>query len=370
MRPGELDFLTPVYKRKHTRESLIEGLDAIVSAERIVVSALPFHSLLEPREWLHSANNKSRQFSEIQAGDGVSLFDLSGSKWKADKPNLSQNGHFFIYDHPEYQNVHVLVTLEPSPFFELLRRLVESSFPKTLTTFVTHRRFQHLLDAFSGPYTQLIINRASFRVRFEEKTAANRRQIVPMVSWPEMDISRAFEWVYEQNGWFQSLKFTAFRERTPLAEIFFSRQGQTRTSGLFKEVFTSFVVPVCKIIDENVRFFAQRSRRDRKDLSVRPLVIDFETDQVAETEDRRRLIQAMGRMKAASVSVLHGNPYVHLSVLDYYDGSVFDVWVLSPNAITIVPQMKGSVAAIKRIINHIFDSYAEGRIREYQGPAA
>jgi len=78
----------------------------------------------------------------------------------------------------------------------------------------------------------------------------------------------------------------------------------------------------------------------------------------------------MRKLPSSSVSILHGNPYVHLSILDYKDGSVFDIWVLSPDVITIVPQMKGTVAAIKRVINYIFDSYAEGQIREYSTPGS
>jgi hypothetical protein len=31
----------------------------------------------------------------------------------------------------------------------------------------------------------------------------------------------------------------------------------------------------------------------------------------------------------------------------------------------IVPQFLGSVPAIKKIVNHIFDTFAEGKIRDY-----
>jgi hypothetical protein len=97
-------------------------------------------------------------------------------------------------------------------------------------------------------------------------------------------------------------------------------------------------------------------------------VIDFKADQLGEQEEIRHFVQSMRKLPSASFSVLHGNPYVHLSVLDYKDGSAFDVGVLSPDAITIVPQMEGTVAAIKRIMNHIFNSYAEGQIRDYLKP--
>jgi hypothetical protein len=368
MKPGNLDFLTRFYEQKLSQQNFIPELGSLLSSEDLTASALPFFSHQDPKDWLRLACRRRGQLSEIQTSQGIASFRLLIQKLPKDSVEKAESGAFFIFTPPEYALIHLLVTLEPSHFFEHLRRFVESSYPKVLTTFVTHRRFQRLLSLFLQKHdlSQLIINRASLRIRFQENEEACARPIVPMVSWPDMDIHRAFDWVKEQNGWFQSLKFTAYRNKRALAGISFSRQGITRTTGLLPEVFSSFIMPVCKILDENVRFFGQRSRRDRKDLSVRPLIIDFESDQVAELEEKRRFIIAMQQMHSASVSVLHGNPYVHLSVLDYYDGSVFDVWVLSPSAITIVPQMKGSIAAIKRIINHVFDSFAEGRIREYE----
>ena len=366
MKPRNLDFLAPFYEQKLTQHSFIPELGSLLSSEDLTVSALPFFSDQDPKDWLRLACRRRGLLSEIQTHHGIASFRLLLQKLPGNSVLKAESGAFFVFTPPEYALIHLLVTLEPSHFFGHLRRLVESSYPKVLTTFVTHRRFRRLLNLFlqQNGLSQLIINRASLRIRFQEDREACARQIVPMISWPDMDIHRAFDWVQDQNGWFQSLKFTAYGEKRALANISFSRQGITRTTGLLPEVFSGFIMPVCKILDENVRFFGQRSRRDRKDLSVRPLIIDFESDQVAQLDEISRFINAMQQMHSASVSVLHGNPYVHLSVLDYYDGSVFDVWVLSPSAITIVPQMKGSVAAIKRIINHVFDSFAEGRIRE------
>jgi len=77
----------------------------------------------------------------------------------------------------------------------------------------------------------------------------------------------------------------------------------------------------------------------------------------------------MNKFEKSSVSVLHGNPYIRLSVVDYIDGSNIDVWVLNTKQIFIVPQMKASVPSIKRIINHIFDTFAEGKIIDYKQAA-
>lgn len=75
----------------------------------------------------------------------------------------------------------------------------------------------------------------------------------------------------------------------------------------------------------------------------------------------------MRTMDKASISVFHGNPYMHLGVIDYFDGSVFDLWVLSVNQLIIVPQIKGSVPSIRRVVSHVFESFAEGEVKDFKG---
>lgn len=58
-------------------------------------------------------------------------------------------------------------------------------------------------------------------------------------------------------------------------------------------------------------------------------------------------------------------PRFHASIADVLDGSSFEIWVVSPNRILIVPQAKSSVAAFIRLISHIFSEFGEGDIAEY-----
>jgi hypothetical protein len=39
---------------------------------------------------------------------------------------------------------------------------------------------------------------------------------------------------------------------------------------------------------------------------------------------------------------------------------------LSPRELIIVPQLKGTVAAIRRLVSHVFDNYAEGSIEDFR----
>jgi hypothetical protein len=44
--------------------------------------------------------------------------------------------------------------------------------------------------------------------------------------------------------------------------------------------------------------------------------------------------------------------------------------VLDEQQVVIVPQLKGTVASIKRLINHVFDDYAEGHLHNYSQQTA
>jgi hypothetical protein len=181
-----------------------------------------------------------------------------------------------------------------------------------------------------------------------------------------MSLEDSFQWVYDHNGWFESLSFDVKVNNQLISGISFSRRGLIKANGLIEEVYQSFIKPVTKTLHENIEFFSHRSRLDRPDLSPRPIVVQFDDDQFADIGENQRFISSLRRMNSASISVLHGNPYLHVSILDYLDGSAFDLWILEQQKLVIVPQLQVSVAAIKRLINHIYDNYAEGNLGNYQ----
>jgi hypothetical protein len=362
----EFDFITPFYKQRHNRDSLVRNIDSLLSSESVLsIRAIPFSCDNPPEKWFPEIPSSLRNALLIRSGEGVQLFGLTYI-YKDGMEKRKESGRFFIFEHPEYKKVYVALTVESSIFFHrALLPFIRSLYPQGMMTFITHRRLRRLLEEFqiTNQFKDLIITRASYRLRFEEE--GKHKKIVPMVSWPDMELKEAFDWVYQNNGWFESLQFEAIKDSAVSAEVSFTREGVVRTDRLFSKIFSAFVLPVCKTIHENIEIFGHRSRRERKDLSAKPLTIDFGVAQFADVSENNKFIQAMKRLRTASTSILHGNPYIHMVVIDYFDGSSFDLWVLNPNQLVIVPQMKGSIPAIKRLINHVFDTYAEGEIKDY-----
>ena len=55
MKPRNLDFLAPFYEQKLTQHSFIPELGSLLSSEDLTVSALPFFSDQDPKDWLRLA---------------------------------------------------------------------------------------------------------------------------------------------------------------------------------------------------------------------------------------------------------------------------------------------------------------------------
>lgn len=363
---SKIDFITPFYHNQHDRKSFISGLDSLLNTEELYVKAIPFSCDKPPVEWFPHIKSSSRKITLVKTYEGIQLFELEHI-YKEGKKEEKIKGCFFVYELQDYKEVYVCLTIESNKFFSrVLLPFIKHLYPKASMTFITHKRLKKLLEEFQikNQFADLIITRASQRLRFEEE--GKHKKIVPMVSWPDMELKEAFDWVYQNNGWFQTLQFEARRNSRVLTNVSFTRQGVIRTNRLFSEVFESFILPVCKTIHENIQIFGHRSRLENENLSAKPLMIEFETEQFIDVSDNTKFIQAMKRFKSSSISILHGNPYIHLSIIDYFDGSTFDLWVLKSNQLVIVPQMKGTILSIKRLINHIFDTYAEGRIKDYE----
>jgi hypothetical protein len=221
---------------------------------------------------------------------------------------------------------------------------------------------KQLIQEFSinNSITEIEIKRASQKLRFQEERSMSA------VTWPNMSLNEAFSFLHENNGWFKSLQFEAKRYNNVITEISIDRQGRIRTDRQFMMVYDGFIKPLAKILNGNYQLFSKRSRREVANLAPRPLSIDYSTDVFNDVTANKSFITAVSKLEKASISVLHGNPYIQMSVTDYIDGSSFDIWVLKSNQIIVVPQMKGTIAGIKRLVNHIFDSFAEGEINNYE----
>jgi len=364
---ARMDFTALFFGASHDREHLVKDLDSLMRTEPHTLSILPYASEKSPIECFE-AYDRNRKFSCIGREDGVGLFKLIFESPRIGSEPPVIEGKFFVYEHPELVNTYLVMTIESQDFVRrALLPFIERSYPRILLPIVNHQHMKLLLYGFRDNcgFTDLRVVRAVLRSRFTEQKPRTEA-VIPSVSWPNLGLAGAFDFAQEQNGWFQSLTFEALRDSTEHAEITVARNGMVKADGELLKVFDNLVSGICKRAHDNHKLFRMRSRRDNPSLDVKPLTVNFGREQLADEGERDKLIEVMRLLDKTSLSVVHSNPYVQLSVIDYIDGSTFELWVLNPRELIIVPQLKGTVAGIRRLVSHVFDNYAEGSIEDFQ----
>ncbi len=129
--------------------------------------------------------------------------------------------------------------------------------------------------------------------------------------------------------------------------------------------YNTVIEDIVRKASKDFDFFDRRERLKVEGLKVKPIVIEYDFDVFKDRNQNRRLIEILRKATFSSLSVFHANPYLHASFVDYKDGSSYDLWVLSNNRITIVPQMRSTYASLERLCNHIFIGFREGTIKDF-----
>jgi hypothetical protein len=360
-----MDFTAMFYNQVRDRDSFLSGLSSLLGTEVHPLTIVPYASEQPPIACFKTIGG-NRSIKQLAVFDGVTLFELIFYPPRTERNREPIKGRFFVCEHQFFPKVFIAFTLDPLDF---VRRaflpLIERNKFQFYLTFIKHDQLHTLLKNFREEhnFSDLRVVRASHSIRF---TAEKGAATIPGVSWPRLGLEGAFEYAQEQNGWFRSLTFEALRKSTVFAEVTVYRNGIVRTDGEFDSVYRSLVLPICQVIEDNLELFSRRSRRENPDLNVRPLAVEFERDQFEDTEENAKFIEAIQKLDNASVSVMHSNPYISLSVVDYTDGSTFDVWVLNPREVVIVPQLKSTIAGIKRLVSCVFDNYGEGIVQDFR----
>jgi hypothetical protein len=359
---SNINFIENFYDNLPNVDTLMSSLDGVSNAPgNNGICVIPFGSEIDIESILGKYHFSSRKVSKLLEKNGIKIFKIAHFGLNKKKPD--REGRFILYKVPNTKFAYLAITLDGSEFFHKdLRPIFKSLYPIVIYTFIKSTKLRALINRFKAinELTEIKITRASHILRFQDNNPMSA------VTWPKVSLEDAFSWVLENNGWFKSIQFDAKRHNMTLANIFIDRRGIVRTNGIFELVLQSFITPTTDLIEQTFQQYSNRDRRTSVDKEAKPLVIQYEENVFENIEENKVFIQSISKIENASVSVIHGNPYIHISLIDYFDGSSYDLWVLNNTEIIIVPQMKGSVASIKRIVNHIFDTFAEGEVKEYE----
>lgn len=182
--------------------------------------------------------------------------------------------------------------------------------------------------------------------------------------WTDEDYLVVFDQLREENKWLSSLRLEVRAEKVCGGRIWKDASFSCDTG------LQSFVVSVVKSLTDAVNrsrdFFTNRSSSSSPTGKPRPVSIEYADDVFSEKAQVSRLLGVLDKLSQSALSVYHHNPYLHASLIDYADGSNFDIWVTRQDGILIMPKRKGTHRSMQRVCDRICDQFEEGDVRDFQ----
>lgn len=340
---------------------ILKTLDRISDSEEKTICLIPFGSTHEIFEIFFKKHIPFHTITEVKRKAGLALYTLKAFH-RVDN-SLKFKRDFLLYKIPGFTFVYALISIgNPDLLHQELRSLLKYFYHEVIFSFIKSHDLIKLLEKYKSENNldEIIITRASQKIRyFGEKK-------ITSVTWPKSSLEEASKWLDDNDGFFKSLQFKGMQFDREVTNAFIDRQGTARVERNFSKVFQSIILPNLKYIDSYIKLFMNRGRRENDLLETRPLEINFEQEVFKDKANHSNFIGMLSKLEDASISVLHGNPYIHLSIMDYVDGSSYDLWVVDSKQILLVPQLNSTIVSLKRLVNHIYDYYAEGEIKDHE----
>ncbi len=283
-----------------------------------------------------------------------------------EKSNRSISGNMLVL-RSKHPNVYFTVSDGNLEFIMLgMKRYFEELFPDVSTLKLSSKHLQTVLNNLERT--------SNFKI-IADKTVANKRiyqnKRESAVTYTGINFKEVFERASEEDRWIDKINFSAVKEdndkRAMVMNAFLSRSSVYRVSNNFSLFYKNIISDMCGISQTLYLLYTDRSRRKHNEVQrAKPLAIEFGYAVFDQPKKNKQLIDALRELTNSSVSVIHGNPYLHASVVDFLDGSSYDLWVLSQNKIIIVPQLRATYSSINRICDHIFRKFSEGEVKEFE----
>lgn len=235
------------------------------------------------------------------------------------------------------------------------------------------RRVLHSVSRSESSEIKVMLSRVSWRGKLP--VATQRKFLESSQVWTDRPFGEVFDELRDQKRWVTSVHFAfGLRDGTgdtgKVVEGSMSRGGEFTSSGWLLGFFKSVASAAADEARRERGFFADRAVESSPTGRFRPLVIQYDEPVFADRSQNRLLIRVLETLPNAGISILHPNPYLRAAVVDYIDGSAYDVWVVAQDRITVIPKTRTSPVALERLCAHLCGDFRDGDILDYEEAAA
>ncbi len=338
-------------------QNSIKDLNSIISniecPKGSFINTLVLNSKYDLLEILPNLSSDRFLIQNSEKNKLMSVYSIKHT-WGRERKSII-SGQFVLIKSPE-QYVYIVISLcRMEQWRNCIVKYFDSIYPKANRVFLTQKELYLLMEGFKSSLKdiELRLNKIVSRGKIFSKSAKKRYE--SDVRWTDLSLEEAFHEAKEKNEWFKAISFNLIRHNIS-SEVYgrITKYGAISTNGFYEHFYEKLVTGISKYASLKFIFYMNRSRKEITDYKPKPIEIEYDYDIFEEKSQRLKFINTMSKIQGISCSVIHNNPYIQLSLADYSDGSSCDIYVLKTNRVLIIPQVKASEAALKKISNHIF----------------
>lgn len=272
-----------------------------------------------------------------------------------------------------YENTPIYMIISDSratDFKQAVTKLMRRHYPTISRVFLTTSEIRKILQTLEKKMNcEIEVDSSMGERHIVGRTKSTERQI----TYTNKPYQEVFDDIESKDGWLQSIKFTTFRKQKRSEENklvppgfsgFISRDCFLSCKRDFRPIIQTIIPMAIQFVSKRYHYMDVRAQTAPA-TEPEPVVIKFDKQVFTDISQNKPFIKALGELEHCSVSAYHSNPYVHVSLLDYLDGSSYDIWVVSTDRIVVIPQLSASAASLDRLLNHVYEIVREGHVEDY-----
>ena len=366
-----------LYHHHPDLSSVLLRYDSFLNKLKAQIKIIIYKSSTDIIQTIQSWKPHDYQFALDSICENVWRLEITRNIYGRKKRVIQGLALLIKHDRP---NIYVVITHEKSDYVKNgLQTFFNKYYPDIAKTYLTSNNQERILENLERKTNGKIFSTRLIAYKKNKRKNA-RRSIESIVKYIDESFIDSFKKARENDEWVNKIDFqllcpeiiskpsshTESIKQKVIFNGYLSHPGILKCNKNFSAFYKNIVEDVAAIGAENKIFFDKRARIKEEDYKSKPVIIEYDYPIFSDKEQNARLINALFELPKSSCSVFHANPYVHTSIVDYIDGSAYDIWVLSSNRISVVPQMKSTFASFERLCDHIFRKFKEGALKNFE----
>lgn len=360
------DYHYWLYNQEYkTADSFLSYVSGLVRENNVRINVLLVTTMANLKQELE---NWSPEKFTIEIKNNEPVFTVEITKKFDSSKKISVKA--VVVKHPIYPAVYMVISdCGSNDFKNIVTKLMNKHYPVVSQIYLTNNEMRLIFDKLQ--------HETDFDITVEfsvgKKRLPDRKKKESQVTYTDQPYLEVFEDIVAHDQWVQSIRYKA----EDIKKINDIESRTTKFMGVISRVcFFSCkydFVPLIKIIIPHaIKLASVRNEylkiraESAAELKPKPAVIKFDDEIFTDISKNQQYVNALVELESCSISEYHTNPYIHVSMIDYLDGSSYDIWVLTSDRLAIIPQFKATTASMTRLVNHIFERIHEGEVVEYE----